>query len=60
MNTNLSCLECNTIYGCIECVSSSKCTKCEIGFYLKGDNTCGLCDKKCLTCENGLNCLSCQ
>lgn len=57
---NLSCPACNLIGGCVECKSASLCTKCEVGFYLKNDNTCGWCMASCLTCGNASSCLSCQ
>lgn len=58
--TNLTCPTCMSIGGCIECKSATLCTKCEIGFYLKTDSTCGLCKENCLTCDNALTCLSCR
>ncbi len=57
---SLTCPACNLLYGCIECKSASLCTKCEIGFYLKNDNTCGLCAANCLTCNAALTCLACK
>lgn len=42
-SNSLSCPACNLIKGCIECKSATACTKCEIGYFLKNDNTCGLC-----------------